>query len=174
MHLIGKVNLHQNIQLCILNGSPEIQVFHLPKIIVKFSVNPRPWHNTQCIQSAQVMGWMIGPNNVIAKDVQSCTFCCYVRCTKLSRGNAFGLNRRNLLTFTVLEYRDNGCAMKGLVVCSLVQLGSMKGMDLMTYKRCAGLVTCSSTIIPHRNITTSLFFKIYITISEFEIIRWCF
>ncbi len=31
----------------------------------------------------KVMGSMLGPNSVIAKDVKSCTYCCYVKCATL-------------------------------------------------------------------------------------------
>ncbi len=29
----------------------------------------------------EVMGSILGPNRIIAKDVKSCTYCCHVRCT---------------------------------------------------------------------------------------------
>ncbi len=31
----------------------------------------------------KVVGSMLGPNRVIAKDVKNCTYCCYVRCATL-------------------------------------------------------------------------------------------
>ncbi len=31
----------------------------------------------------EVMGSLLGPNRVIAKDGDSCTYCCYVRCAIL-------------------------------------------------------------------------------------------
>ncbi len=39
-----------------------------------------------------------------------------------------------------LRLPDKGRAIKGLIVCYMVWLGSIKGMGLRTFARCAGLV----------------------------------
>ena len=70
---------------------------------------------------------MLGPNRVIAKGVKSCTCCCYVRCAILIEqvgGNALTPNRRTHY-HAHLGLPDQGCAIKGLVVCFVVWLGSM-------------------------------------------------
>ena len=38
-------------------------------------------HVAYLLSVGKVMGLMFGPNCVIAKDVKSCTYCCWVRCT---------------------------------------------------------------------------------------------
>ncbi len=52
----------------------------LDKIYIKITYSgvSRPWHGV-----GKVMGSMLGPNRVLAKDVKSCTYCCYVRCATL-------------------------------------------------------------------------------------------
>ncbi len=65
----------------------------------------------------------------IAKDVKSFTNCCYVRCASISRGNAIHNNAQ-------FRIPDKGHANKGLVVCYVVWVGSMKGMGLRTCARC--------------------------------------
>ncbi len=42
---------------------------------------PGPWH---LLGVGKVMGSMLGPNQVKAIDVNSCTYCCYVRCATLT------------------------------------------------------------------------------------------
>ena len=58
---------------------------------------------------------MLSPNCVIAKDVKSCTYCCYVRYAILIvrvGGNALALNRRNSLPCTVRISRQGSCNKK--------------------------------------------------------------
>ncbi len=55
-------------------------------------------------------------NCVIAKDLKSCTYCCYD--ISMSRGNALALNRRNSKLCTAqFGLPDKGRAIKGLIVC---------------------------------------------------------
>ena len=72
----------------------------------------------------EVTGSTLGPNRVRAKDVKSCTYCCYVRCTTLIvwvGGNALALNRRNSLPCTVRTSRQRSCNQR---VGCLQELGS--------------------------------------------------
>ena len=72
----------------------------------------------------KVMGSMLGldakPNCVIAKDVKSCTYCCYVRCATLIvrvGENALAPDRRKSLPCTAqIGLTGKGRAIKGLVV----------------------------------------------------------
>ena len=68
----------------------------------------------------KVMGSMLSPNNVIAKDVKSCTYCCYVRCTTLivRVGGIPWLQTGVTHCHAQLGLPDKGCAIKGLVVCN--------------------------------------------------------
>ncbi len=62
------------------------------------------------------MGSMLVPNRVIAKDVKSCTYCCYFseirEIYSMSIVNALSKNRRNSVPGLP------GCAIKWLVVCN--------------------------------------------------------
>ncbi len=53
----------------------------------------------------------------------------------MSRWCALAINRRNTLPYTVRTCRQKGSAIKWLVVCYLVWLGSMKGMVRRTCAR---------------------------------------
>ncbi len=55
----------------------------------------------------------------------------------IGRGDALTPNRRNSLPCTD-RTSDKGCAIKELVVCYVVWLGSMKEMGLRTCARCEG------------------------------------
>ncbi len=81
---------------------------------------------------------MHGANRVMAKDVKSCTYGRYVRCATLivcvvgipwSQTGALRYHAQ-------LELPDKGRAIKLLVVCYQVLLGSMKGMGLIACRRC--------------------------------------
>ena len=53
---------------------------------------------------------------VIAEDLKSCKYCCYVICMTLIEwiwGNALAQNLCNSLPITQLELPDKGCAIKG-------------------------------------------------------------
>ena len=58
-----------------------------------------------------MIGSMLGPNRVIAKDVKTCIYCCYVRCGTL------------IVRLGVTHYHaqlgppDKGQAIKEFVVC---------------------------------------------------------
>ncbi len=86
------------------------QLKHLKQLILRISTfalfnlewtrNPRLWQNISYLLSVgKVMGSMLGQNRVIAKNVKSCTYCCYVRCATLivwvEYGNALAPNRCN-------------------------------------------------------------------------------
>ncbi len=58
------------------------------------------------------MGSILGPNRVIAKNVKSCTYCCYGRCATLIvwiGGNILVQNKRNSIPCTVRTYRQRWC-----------------------------------------------------------------
>ena len=66
---------------------------------------------------------------------------CQMRDT-YSKGNAMAPDRHNTLPWK-LGLPDKGCAIKGLVVCYVVWLGSMiYGMGLWTRESCKGLIPC--------------------------------
>ena len=59
----------------------------------------------------KVMGSMFGPNRVIAKDVKSCTYYCYVRCATLIErawANTLAPKRRKSLSGIVKRLPDKG------------------------------------------------------------------
>ena len=65
-------------------------------------------------------GSMLDPNRVIAKDVKSCTYCCYVRyATLIVRvgGNALAQKTGATHYHAQLGPPGKGRAIKGLVVC---------------------------------------------------------
>ncbi len=64
----------------------------------------------------KVMGWMLGLNCVIAKDIKCCTYYCYF----VRSENALALNRQNSLPFCIVRLPDKGRAIKELVVCYVV------------------------------------------------------
>ena len=67
-------------------------------------------------------------NRVIAKDVKSCIYCCWVRCATSIvwvRGIFWPLTGTTN-NFAQLGLPDKGLAIKGFVVCYVVWLGSMK------------------------------------------------
>ena len=85
------------------------------------------------------MALMLGPNRVIAKEVKSCTYCCYIRCATLIVWvgvNAMAPNSRNSVPCTV-RTPDKGRAIKGLVVCNnwdLEPLDLLNGLALGCYQ----------------------------------------
>ncbi len=133
--------------------------------------------------------FMLSLNRVIAKDVKSCTYYCYVRCATLIvrvEGNAFAPNRRNSLPFTVRTSRQR-CAIKRFVVCYVVWLryiifgwvfgqaqGALSGQDgnraqvlqhnTNSYKYISHISQCTeranSFIIINRNLCPSTYIHI--------------
>ncbi len=79
------------------------------------------------------MGSLLDPNCVMAKDVKSCTcICCYVRCATL-KVIVVGMSWPQSGTtyyHAHLGLKDKGRAIKGIVVCYLVWLESMRGRVL--------------------------------------------
>ena len=81
-------------------------------------------------------------NQVITKDVKSCTYCCYVKCATLIvrvGGNALAPNRCNLLPCTFRTFRQRSCNRR--VVCLLLYVvvwlrSMMYRMGLWTSARC--------------------------------------
>ncbi len=67
-------------------------------------------------------------NQVIARDVRSCTYCCYVRCaTLIVRVGGMPWPKTGATIYQAqLGLPDNGRAIKGLVVCYVVWLGSIE------------------------------------------------
>ena len=85
--------------------------------------------------NVKVMGSMLGPNCVIAKDAKSCTYCCYVRCATLIVWVG-GMPWPQ--TDAQLGLPDKGRAIKGLVVCNnwdhLEPLDLLNGLALGCYQ----------------------------------------
>ncbi len=77
------------------------------------------------------MGLIIGPNCVQAKNVKS--WQCQMReINSMSRG--IPLLKTSATHYNAqLEHPDNGRAIKRLIVCYVMLLGSMKGKGLRTY-----------------------------------------
>ncbi len=74
------------------------------------------------------MGSILGPNRVIAKDVKSCTYCCYVRYATLTVATQYHAQ---------LGLSDKGRAIKVLVVCNyrdLEPLDLQNGLALGCYQ----------------------------------------
>ena len=87
---------------------------------------------------------MLNPIRVIAKGIKSCTYCFYVRCATLIvrvRGMPWHQTRATHY-HADLGLPDKSRAIKGLVVCYVVWLVSIKGMGLRTCARCLGIVRC--------------------------------
>ncbi len=90
---------------------------------------------------------MLGPNSVIAKDVKSCTYCCYVLC---------GILNVRVCTnhcHAKLGISDKGRAIKGLVVFYAVWIGSMGwvfGPEQGTWFYCGQDGYRSQVCKPHR------------------------
>ena len=88
----ARVNLQSGIYVCtpFLKSSNILPLFDLsPKVLASF-VNSNLFGLTRvcgvtvsAFVQGEVMGSILGPNRVIAKDVKSCTYCCYVRCATL-------------------------------------------------------------------------------------------
>ena len=70
---------------------------------------------------------MLNPNRVIAKDIKSCTYCCYVRCaTLIVRVRGMPWPRTGPTHYHAqLGLPDKGRVIKGLVICYEVLLGSL-------------------------------------------------
>ncbi len=68
----------------------------------------------------EILGYMLGQNRIIAKDVKSCSHCCYV-INSIIRGNALSPRRRTSIPCTVITSRQKSC---NQTVCCLDWLGS--------------------------------------------------
>ena len=116
-----------------------------------------------------VMGSMIGPNLVVAKDVKSYAYCCYVRCvTLIVRVGGMPWPQTGATHYHAqLGLPDKGRAIKGLIICYVVWLVSMiYGMGLWTNARCVGLVPCCGqdgyqAQMPQQPIDTSRYSTIH-------------
>ncbi len=78
---------------------------------------------------SKVMVSMLGPNRVLAKNVKSCTYCCYVRFAILTGAIQYPAQFR---------LPDKGRATKGLVVCKnwdLKPLDLLNGLALGCYQQ---------------------------------------
>ncbi len=105
-----------------------------------------PLHNTQHIHSAQVKGSMLSPDRVIAKEVKSCTYCCYVRSSTLTVrvGGASALypNSCNLLACTVRTSRQRSCNQRVCCpLCSMVWIYDLQN-GFFNKGKVRGLVPC--------------------------------
>ena len=80
--------------------------------------------------AGKVMGSIIGQNRVKAKDVKSCTYCCYVRCASLIVWvKGMPLPQAGATQYHAqLELPDKGRAIKGSVICNDWNL---KPLDLL-------------------------------------------
>ena len=70
----------------------------------------------------KVIGSLLSPNCVIAKDIKSCTFCCYVRCLTSKiwvEADALAKNRRNSLPVWTESVHSNGWLS---AICSVVKI----------------------------------------------------
>ncbi len=92
----------------------------------------------------KVMDSMLGPNRVIANDVNNCTYCRYVRCSTLQvwEGEMPSYQIGATHYHKQLGLLDKGRAIKEFVVFYVLWLGSMEEMGLRTCTSCAGLVSC--------------------------------
>ncbi len=70
---------------------------------------------------------MLDQKHVKAKDIKSCTYCCYVRCTTLivQVGGMLWTQTGATHYCAQLGLLDKDCAIKRLVVCYEVLLGFM-------------------------------------------------
>ena len=64
------------------------------------------------------MGSILGPNRVIAKAVENCTYFCYVRCVTLIVREMSWSQTGTTQYVAQLGLPDIGCAIKGLFVCN--------------------------------------------------------
>ncbi len=99
--------------------------------------HPNRW-SIDLLPNGKEMGSMLNPNRVIAKGIKSCTYCLYVRCATLIvrvRGMPWHQTRATHY-HADLGLPDKSRAIKGLVVCYVVWLVSIKGMGLRTCARC--------------------------------------
>ncbi len=109
----------------------------------------------------KVIGLMkLGPNNVIAKGDTSCTYFCYVRIATLivQVGRMPWPHTGRSQYHAQFWLPDNGRAIKGLVVCYVVWLESMKEwvLGLVQGARILfwwGWLSNSSTAGTQRNLT---------------------
>ncbi len=102
------------------------------RVIVTKSKNTRVLGITHSASARRRKGSMISSNRNKARDIKSCTYSCYVRCSPLivwvgripcSQTGATHYHAQ-------LGLQDKVCAIKGLVVCYVVRLGSIKWMIL--------------------------------------------
>ncbi len=102
--------------------------------------HPRLWHlRWASARLGNVMSSMLGQNRVIAKDVKSFNYCCYVICVALIvRLGGMPLPQTGATHYHAqLRPPDKGRAIKGLVVCYVVWLWSMiYGIGLLRFARC--------------------------------------
>ena len=85
------------------------------------------------------------PNCIIAKDVESCTYYCYVGCaTLIVRVGGMSWSQTGETCYHAqLRHPDKGRAIKRLFVCYVVWLGYIiSRMGLWNSARCVGLVPC--------------------------------
>ena len=109
------------------------------------------------VLAAESTASILGPNRVIAKDVDSCTYCFYVRCTKQAQ----------LLQSIVRTSRQRSCNQRvGCLLCSMAMINEL-WVGLWISARCvvwslvlvSGWLLSPSTATPHRFIliNTSMF-----------------
>ena len=95
-------------------------------------------HVAYLLVIGKVICSMLDPNNELAKDVKSCTYCCYVRWATLIvcvRGMLVPIGATQY--HAQLGLQDKGRAMKGLVVCNdwdLEPLDLLNGLALGCYQ----------------------------------------
>ncbi len=97
-----------------------------------------------CSASARHGKVVLGPNRVIAKDVKSCTYCCYVKCTTLIiRVEGMSWPQTDATHYQAkLGLPEKDRAIKWLVVGYVLWLGSLKLFGLGTGARYVGFVLC--------------------------------
>ncbi len=105
--------------------------------------------------SAWAMGTILGPNRIKAKEVNSCTYCCNIRCATL----ILWVGKMPWLKTGATDYCEqlwllnNGHAIKELVVCNSLDLESLNllyGLALGCYQLspCIYYLSSSKLSIP--------------------------
>ncbi len=82
----------------------------------------------------EVIGSILGPNHFKAKDVKSCTYCCYV-INSMSRGNTLVPNRCKSIPWTVRTSRQRSCNLSFISPLFVINLNFLYGFATYRMKR---------------------------------------
>ena len=88
------------------------------------------WNKLYFCGIGAVISPILGLNWIKAKDIKSCTYCCYVKCATLLVwvGGMFWRQKGKSQYHAQLKLPDIGCAIKILVVCNGLDI---KPLDLL-------------------------------------------